>query len=483
MIPGFRIYNLLLLIFMLLVPFSGYSQSNFEKYFKQLNINDESAITCIEVSNNSFLIGISQLGYEQNNTTVSLLTINSLGDTLWQLHKNFPYDGNLQSISKTNDGNFLVSGISVDSNSFNCWWIWKISASGQSLWYKEICNVSPTYEYGEFITELPNHHILINSTGFKTLLFDSAANFISYKSVPFFRDFHNLNYYRNNLKVKNSSFAISGIGQVNPVLGLRQVKLNSAGDTIGNFSLYSDSISIYEFPAIASSKSTEFYVSGRNFTQNPFRFGVINFDSIGNIKWKKYYPFFDNQVEFTSIVEGLDDALIVAGNLNKFTDSSKAFLFKINSLTGDSLWFRTYGNTYRTSFRDVKVCADSGFLACGAMHPIFGSSVSGSYIVKTNAQGIITNPLSVAEKQSPESLLHVYPNPSSDFLTIHYKGNEKNTDLKIFSLDGKLMFEKRSHQPEFELKISNKELSPGFYFCAIYCENRLKAYKKIIVQP
>ena len=105
---------------------------------------------------------------------------------------------------------------------------------------------------------------------------------------------------------------------------------------------------------------------------------------------------------------------------------------------------------------------------------------------RINAFNAISNPLlSNTEYYTESKNLKIFPNPISTEYSFSISGLESNInyDIKIVSLDGKIVKEINNIQTDGILKIENKYLQSGIYFVNINNLNsKLTFYKKIIVK-
>jgi len=80
------------------------------------------------------------------------------------------------------------------------------------------------------------------------------------------------------------------------------------------------------------------------------------------------------------------------------------------------------------------------------------------------------------------SEINIYPNPTSEFLTLRVT-SEKETDLTIIVSDivGQILKEKKASigQGNFENKIDVSNLSKGMYICTVISKNKKTTLKFI----
>ena len=160
--------------------------------------------------------------------------------------------------------------------------------------------------------------------------------------------------------------------------------------------------------------------------------------------------------------------------------TGQAFLYCFND-NGDSLWFKKFSSTdttAKTEFYDVIATADSGILACGQI--LFSNGQQKSYLVKLDANGNLYNPLNVVEKKK-QTYLHLYPNPASNYTSIHYMGVNKNSVLAITNLQGQEVYKKKLESNDERLIINLEMFAEGFYICTISKDGRTLENKKLVI--
>ena len=105
---------------------------------------------------------------------------------------------------------------------------------------------------------------------------------------------------------------------------------------------------------------------------------------------------------------------------------------------------------------------------------------------RINAFNAISNPLlSKTEYYTASKNLKVFPNPISNDNSFSISGLELNVnyDIKIVSLDGKIIKKLKNIKANGTLKIENEYLQSGIYFVNIYnLDSKLTFNKKIIVE-
>lgn len=82
--------------------------------------------------------------------------------------------------------------------------------------------------------------------------------------------------------------------------------------------------------------------------------------------------------------------------------------------------------------------------------------------------------LSLDEAVLVDQNLNIYPNPTSD--VVHIKSPQSISSLRLFDLQGKIVFERQNHLNQIDLKL----LESGVYFIRVVLMNGSEFQKKII---
>ncbi|MBL1279358.1 MAG: T9SS type A sorting domain-containing protein [Fluviicola sp.] len=108
--------------------------------------------------------------------------------------------------------------------------------------------------------------------------------------------------------------------------------------------------------------------------------------SFGQISFFNYYT--DNGIDLgEGVVQLEDSSYVVTGSSSSFSNSSQAFLMKIDSL-GNFLWSNSYGSLESESGRRVLYKKSFGFYICGYTNSI-GTGGFDFYLVKTDTNGVL----------------------------------------------------------------------------------------------
>jgi hypothetical protein len=177
-----------------------------------------------------------------------VVRFSSLGDTIWNTVIN-AYE--INDISKTSDGNYVLCGSSGIWTPFAC----KINGNGIILWQKYFSNINRGY-LNSVINSIDGGIIFAGTAGSGAdtgliLKTDINGNFVWNKTYTMY----NSNTVFKSITANNSSYFVSGYSY--PLNKIFIIKTNITGDTVKTIS----SISNDEEPQIVRANSNKFYIS------------------------------------------------------------------------------------------------------------------------------------------------------------------------------------------------------------------------------
>jgi hypothetical protein len=89
--------------------------------------------------------------------------------------------------------------------------------------------------------------------------------------------------------------------------------------------------------------------------------------------------------------------------------------------------------------------------------------------------------LGIPEIDNPKTEIFVFPNPTSDFVSVSMKGFELENgqrSFKLYDIQGRLLKQNTINQDETQVSLNN--LSPSIYMLLVYIDNKiLKSFKVI----
>ncbi|HXB10907.1 MAG TPA: PQQ-binding-like beta-propeller repeat protein, partial [Bacteroidia bacterium] len=115
---------------------------------------------------------------------------------------------------------------------------------------------------------------------------------------------------------------------------------------------------------------------------------IVRVDAMGKVKWIKYFPTYCDPYP---VIQCTDGNFVTGGYITNggFLSPEDAFLTKLDSATGDTIWSKRFGGASGNEwFYHILQTADGGYLAAGYTTS-FGQGGKDIYLVKTDANGIL----------------------------------------------------------------------------------------------
>ena len=381
------------------------------------------------------------------------------GEVLW--HKTVTdsittYENWRNTLTPTNDGNFIVTGLSYDTISITALMM-KYTSNGDTIFTRRYRSpYYPTKPFISLITSLKTpdegHLLLSNvsnpagtadiyliktdslgdiewdeiyggqiwSEGVNSVFYNGEGKYI----IGAWQT--NVNFVNNNYKARTYLFQIDSLGTIEwEYLSTEDELQNSARDILptadGGY-------------VIASGKGIEF-ISGPNsmLLWHPY---IYKIDANRNFVWgvniRDSFPSPDNY--FSKMIAPSDESGIIAvGTIFEYTGGGgynvNGIISKISN-DGDSLWTRYYNHVDSPAdthaFYDVEETADGGFIMVGQATDHFAGGeqpLQRSWLVKLDQYGCLVPGCQIidgVDEFQVDIKLDLYPNPTSDYLNVFY---------------------------------------------------------------
>ncbi len=371
------------------------SQITWEKLFSAKNTDVFRSVQ--EVPTGGYVIA----GYTSDSTVSDsdayVVRMSASGDTLWTYRQNIGLSKKdlFYKVINTSDGGFAmcgytssITGISDDIL------IVKLSSSGQMIWTKTIGGSGR--DRAQDIIELSNGSFAIAgyTTSPPALYYDAFLYKVDANGDSLWYKRYGTSVYDDANTVRalsNGGFLLGG-QSTNGANGFDQflIRTNDSGDTLWTRKFGTAGTDNIEYIAVGN--NSFFLAGGTNGAGVGGDDGyVVKTDTSGNVLWTKTYggsaPDDFHRVEITS-----DGGLVMSGT----TSSTGAlqpnmWLMRANA-TGDSLWSRAFGGDNHDHGYSGMETTDGGFILVGHTGS-FGFNGEDGYVVKTDANGDISNHL------------------------------------------------------------------------------------------
>jgi len=343
---------------------------------------DDRAASVLQASDGTYLLAGYTDSYGSGGKDVWILKLNENGDTIWTRTYGGEDDDEARWIDQTNDGNFIVCGLTSSFSSDQYWdlWLLKISSDGDTIWTKtygdQMTNwsdegncVKPTADGGYIVcgTSMgydpygwPKPRIYVVKT-------DSLGD--SLWTRLYMAD-DELEYTSQCMQPTNDGgYIIAGTHKSYILDGGRDVyllKINSMGDTLWS-KIYSGGAHYDKGHYVIQTADDGYAVAGwleDDNSQFNFDMWVLKTDQYGDTIWTRHYGGEQEERAFTisTVVGG---GYVISGVTRTYGGNvAEAYLVRIDN-RGDTLWTRTYGGPFVDCFYSVQPTNDRGYIAAG----------------------------------------------------------------------------------------------------------------------
>ena len=236
---------------------------------------------------------------------------------------------------------------------------------------------------------------------------------------------------------------------------------------------------------------------GPHIEGNSFRkINIIKIDNSGTILWNKKYGKSEYFKKLFNIRTNIDGSLIATGVTNLSKESSHKDIGWILKITadGDSLWYREYaicdGEYSNNRLNDVIETPDNGYLACGMVYPSLPDTGSDDgWVLKVDSLGCeAAGECWVGKDEiwvktfTPDKPFVVYPNPSTDKITVEFHINPLGAEFGLYDLTGRQVLTDKMAPNRDLVELDIGKLKSGLYILKVIMPGRRPVMEKVVVE-
>lgn len=365
-----------------------------------------------------------------SSTDILIYKVDTSGTVLWNKTYATSLNETANSIEQTKDGGYIIAGSQNDSLGYYDLFVLKLNAKGDYQWHRTF---GPNRnEYAKTIHEISDGYILVGDTG------DSLNN---YDVAVFHLD-----------TLGNKTWS------------------RSYGDSLANGS-----------QGIISTSDGNYLFYGETQISPGSWFDAFleKIDKNGNSLWKHTYGGSETDAIF-SVVEAADGGFVCTGYSNSYNNNHPLDLIILKTdASGKQIWQQTYGGSgIDIGYELIKSVDDKGYIITGKTF----TTSDDYYVLQLNEAGII-NGVSDEKKMGTTSLVNIYPNPASHFISITYElGNPSRTyQIVVYDVMGRALKSRMLMQKSDRVQVELNGFDPGIYVCALMSDTRIICTKKFIV--
>jgi hypothetical protein len=424
-----------------------------DDYGKSITTSNDGGyvITGYTKSSNGDFSGMNNSKYLDND--IYVIKIDTNGKIEWKKTFGGILDDRGYSITKVNDGGFVVTGYTdspdgdfkdINKSSVRDIFAIKLDENGNLLW-KRTFGGSMGIDF--------SNQIIPTSDGGCIITGNTSSN--------------------------DGDFA----GLLKGVTDVFVIKLNQSGIIQwkktygGSNSDYSMSIQShieggYVLTGYSDSRNGDFDTG-----YNDYDVFVLRIDDNGNKIWSTTFGGTSSDYG-NSIIVSKDGNILVTGFTNSYNGvfsgltngKIDCFVTKLNN-SGKILWNRVYGGDGDDYGNSIVESGDGGYTIIGRTtsddNSFINSGGSDIFVMKLNSNGNLTNTSSTNEFNEPTTTLSVHPNPFSNTTTISYKvETPSNISIELLNTLGQTIEVLRNDYSDsgtYQLPLNVSNLTSGMY--------------------
>ncbi|MBK5285220.1 MAG: T9SS type A sorting domain-containing protein [Bacteroidia bacterium] len=357
------------------------AQVMFQKTFGGIFNNHSASI--LQTNDSGFIMAGGWDVTGHSDVVPYLIRTNSAGDTLWtKIYGDSVFTGNARSIEQANDGGFVVTGVIKNpATGDNNILLMKIDGSGNVLWTK-LTGVA-TFNDGYCVKQTNDGGFIVsgislNGGGYNNICMVRTDSIGTVLFSKVYSD--NVSHFYSSSVLPNSdgSFFISGY---NNYLAYILIKIDSFGNV-----LWSKGYDGVAASGIINTNDGNCIISGKRFRPGFTDDDVllIKINAAGDTLWARTFGTAGNEtgVEVRQINDG---GFVICGH-TAINSTWDALLIKTDS-SGNILWSRNYGGINDDIAVSLLQTADTGYAIAGYSNS-FGAGMFDAWLIKTNSTGI-----------------------------------------------------------------------------------------------
>jgi len=405
--------------------------------------NEEDAISIVQANDGGYMV----LGYTKSNdgdvtgkTTSDLdywlLKLDENGNKIWDKTYGGSADDLATSISKTNDGGYIISGFTASDDGdvsenagFHDYWIVKITSSGEIQWEKsfgfpgqdQAFKVIQTQDGGYFAAGFLDVGL---ADGGGNDIINNQSNKSTLHSLG---DYWGIRMDANGNKIWRRYFGGSHVDQSKDVL-----QTDDGG-----------------FLLIGISESSDFDISDARGAND---YWVVKINADGDLIWEKSFGGSETDRAF-SVTKTTDDNFIITGETRSMDKDvlnpiggGDIWIVKFSPSNGAIIWEKSFGGMEFETSRDITVLANGNFAIAGSARSSDGDvsgnngandawvliiNNDGTLLFEKNIGGSNIDFANQVTETSNQELVFVGSSTSND---IDIPENKGNKDILIFKM-------------------------------------------------
>jgi hypothetical protein len=471
-------------VLLFITSLNSYTQITFEKTYG--GSSSDYGYSVQQTNDGGYVIVGGTSSFGAGSSDVYLIKTNANGETLWAKTFGGSGDDEGYSVRQTSDSGYVITGgtTSFGNGSFYVYLI-KTNADGDTLWTKTFGGSSDDVGYSVKQTSDSGYVVAgyTNSFGagqgdFYLIKTNSAGDALWTKTFGGSSD--DVGYTVQ--QTSDSGYVIAGYTSSFGAGGsdVYLIKTDTNGDTLWT-KIYGGSNND-DGHSVQQTSDGGYVIAGTtsSFGAGSVDIYLIKTNAAGDTLWTKTNG--GSSDDFGKFVQQTSDSgYVITGGTTSFGTNGSVYLIKTNT-AGDTLWTKTYDESWPSS---VQQASDGGYVIAGYTDS-FGAGSYDVYLIKTNANGFVTDVTVKVSAPNSLTLLQNYPNPFNPSTTISFQiPNSSFVNLKVYDILGNevaTLINEVKPAGTYEVKFDAADLSSGIYFYTINAGTFVETKKMILMK-
>ena len=472
-------------LFVMKLDINGVTQ--WTKTYGSTSLDDGSSASIVQTMDGGYLIGGHTESFGAGSSYDGyFLKLDGLGNIQWEQRATGSSYESIRDLKELSNGDFILLGnaSSIGTGAISTYAI-RLSSTGVVLWSKAYG--APAQEQGYSVMELSNGDLILSSgtNSYGSGILDELLIRIDNMGNIIWSKYYggggtDILYSTKMLSDGN----IIAVGVTDSYGAGGDEILLSKIDTGGNliWTKTYGGINTDRGEDVEENKNGEIIIAGytNSYGSGGYDKLLISVDNNGNINWSKTYGGTgDDEVDrwAKAMTIASDTGIVIVGGTKSFGfGDDEVYVIKTNSC-GES-----YCNEQSVVLSTASQSPSFGIAPLTVTNGgTFSNTVSISSQINFNENLLCdSNLVSINKEIATKDIFTIYPNPFSNILSIYMPQKNKDVDIQIVDVTGKLVLDYNKQVKSGKVELYVQNLQTGVYFILLTTSDGYIQKEKLI---